>query len=54
MYLEDVEKVAMEDGIVLHGVPRTATAKALIRAGSAAREGKYSGAGGRPSRQTVA
>jgi hypothetical protein len=35
MYLEDVERVAMLDGIALYGVPRTAIAEALIRASSA-------------------
>jgi len=37
LYIEDVEKVAMVDGIALYGVPRTAIAEALIRAGSAAK-----------------
>lgn len=34
---EDVEKVVMADSIALYGVPRTATAEALIRADSAAK-----------------
>lgn len=34
---EDVEKVAMADGIPLYGLPRTATAEALIQADSAAK-----------------
>jgi len=34
---EDVEKVVMADSIALYGVPRTAIAAALIRAGSAAK-----------------
>lgn len=36
LYFENVEKVVMMDGIALYGVPRTAIAEALIRAGTAA------------------
>ncbi|MEA2642055.1 MAG: hypothetical protein QOF51_3449 [Chloroflexota bacterium] len=43
LYLEDVEKVVMLDGIALYGVPRTAIAEALIRANSAAKRGEILG-----------